>query len=82
MNVEKAERLRQAKDEAAKEVLMYKQEKDEEFAKSVESDAVSGKSTAEALARDAEEQIAGATRNVSVNKNRVLDLLLSDVKTV
>ena len=74
--------MRQAKDEAAKEVLMYKQEKEEEFAKSVESDAASGKSTAEALARDAEEQIAGATRNVSVNKGSVLELLLSQVKTV
>jgi len=76
------ERLKQAKEEAAREVQAYKQEKDAEYARTMESDVTDNKSLVEKLEKESEEHIARVQQSLVANKGAVLELLLSQVKTV
>ena len=78
----KAERLKQAKEEAVREVALYKKEKEEEFKQSVEDDSMSSKQNVEKLSGDADREIAAVQKNTDSRRNQVLDLLLAEVKTV
>lgn len=79
---EKMERLKQAKEEATREVQAYKREKDAEYARSMESDVSDNKSLVEKLQKESDEQIARVQQSLVANKGAVLDLLLSQVKSV
>jgi hypothetical protein len=74
--------LRQAKEEAAKEVLAYKKEKEDEFNKSVEYDANESQSSKTSMQKETEELVTKVHESTRANKNTVLDLLLQQVKTV
>lgn len=76
------ERLKQAKEEATREVQAYKREKDAEYARSMESDVSDNKSLVEKLQKESDEQIARVQQSLVANKGAVLDLLLSQVKSV
>lgn len=76
------ERLKQAKDEAAREVMAYKQEKDAEYARSMESDVTDNKSLVDKLQRESDEEISRVQQSLAANKGAVLNILLSQVKSV
>lgn len=80
--VEKMERLKQAKEEAAREVQAYKHQKDAEYERSMQSDVTDNKSLVEKLHKESEEHIARVQQSLVANKGAVLDLLLTQVKTV
>ena len=79
---EKMERLKQAKEEAAREVKAYKHEKDAEYERSIQSDVTDNKSLVEKLHKESEEHIAKVQQSLIANKGAVLDLLLAQVKSV
>ena len=126
----KAERLKQAKDEAAREVTVgidldrralfavrslfsalvfldpltrslahsltrslalhsrsfvrqaFKQELEAQYAASMDADASENATTVDKLRAESDAEIAKVTRSMGVNKQRVLDMLLTQVKTV
>ena len=117
----KAERLKQAKDEAAREVTVgidldrralfavrslfsalvfldpltrslahsrsfvrqaFKQELEAQYAASMDADASENATTVDKLRAESDAEISKVTRSMGVNKQRVLDMLLTQVKTV
>ena len=80
--VAKAERLKQAKDEAAREVAMFKAELEARYAESIEADATDNEQVVAALRAESDAEISTVTQSMDANKARVLELLLTQVKTV
>ena len=118
----KAERLKQAKDEAAREVTVgidldrralfavrslfsalvfldpltrslalhsrsfvrqaFKQELEAQYVASMDADASENATTVDKLRAESDAEISKVTRSMGVNKQRVLDMLLTQVKTV
>lgn len=74
--------MRQAKEEAAREVSAYKKEKEDEFNKSIEYDANESQSAKSNMQKETDELVNKVHASTKANKNIVLDLLLKQVKTV
>jgi V-type H+-transporting ATPase subunit G len=74
--------LKQAKEEAAREVAMYKQELEAQYAESVDADASENASSVERLREESDAEISQVSQSMVANKQRVLDMLLTQVKTV
>ncbi len=78
----KADRLKQAKDEAEKEVAAYKAEREAEFRQKVAEDTTSNRENVERLEAESERAIAEIRTNVNAKKEQVLSLLLGQVQAV
>jgi len=74
--------LKQAKEEAAREVAMFKQELEAQYAESVDADASENASSVERLREESDAEISQVSQSMVANKQRVLDMLLTQVKTV
>jgi vacuolar-type H+-ATPase subunit H len=74
--------LKQAKDEAAREVAAFKQELEAQYAESVDADASENASSVERMRSESDAEITQVTQSMVANKQQVLDMLLTQVKTV
>jgi K+-transporting ATPase c subunit len=78
----KAERLKQAKDEAAREVAAFKEELEAQYAASIDADVSENAAAVDKMRVASDAEIAKVAQSMNANKQRVLDLLLTQVKTV
>ena len=60
----------------------FKQELEAQYAASMDADASENATTVDKLRAESDAEIAKVTRSMGVNKQRVLDMLLTQVKTV
>ncbi len=74
--------MKQAKDEAAREVAAFKQELEAQYAESVDADASENASSVERMRSESDAEITQVTQSMVANKQQVLDMLLTQVKTV
>jgi vacuolar-type H+-ATPase subunit H len=74
--------LKQAKDEAAREVAAFKQELEAQYVESVDADASENASSVERMRSESDAEITQVTQSMVANKQQVLDMLLTQVKTV
>lgn len=74
--------MKQAKDEAAREVAAFKQELEAQYAESVDADASENASSVERMRSESDAEITQVTQSMVANKQHVLDMLLTQVKTV
>lgn len=74
--------MKQAKDEAAREVAAFKQELEAQYAESVDADASENASSMERMRSESDAEITQVTQSMVANKQQVLDMLLTQVKTV
>ncbi len=61
---------------------MYKQELEAQYAESVDADASENASSVERLREESDAEISQVSQSMVANKQRVLDMLLTQVKTV
>lgn len=78
----KAERLRQAKTEAEREIADFKAEREAEFKRKVADDSTSSQENVAALAAESERAVAAIKDSIAAKKEAVLKMLLDEVKTV
>lgn len=78
----KSERLKQAKDEAQREIGSYKAEREAEFRRKVTEDSSSSQDNVTRLAEDSARAVKSIQDSVATKKKDVLDLLLHHVTTV
>jgi len=71
--------LKEAKQEAEKEIESYKLEKEEEFKKKIAEDSSASQDTATKLAQQADADVVAVETHVSAKQQQVLDLLLKYV---
>lgn len=74
--------MKQAKDEAAREVAAFKQELEAQYVESVDADASENASSVERMRSESDAEITQVTQSMVANKQQVLDMLLTQVKTV
>lgn len=75
--------MKQAKDEAAREVAAFKQELEAQYVALIDADASENATTVDKMRAESDAEIAKVTQSMSANKQRVLDMLLTQVvKTV
>ncbi|KAK9819079.1 hypothetical protein WJX81_002296 [Elliptochloris bilobata] len=75
----KADRLRQAKQEAEREVKAYKAQREEQYQKRIADDSTSSGSTVKRLEADATAQVKGIEKSIAAKKKEVVDTLLEHV---
>jgi V-type H+-transporting ATPase subunit G len=78
----KAERLKEAKEEAERDVAAYKKEREEEFSKKIADDSSSNKENASRMHAESEKAVAAIQKSIASKKEEVLKMLLSQVETV
>lgn len=61
---------------------MFKQELEAQYAESVDADASENASSVERLREESDAEISQVSQSMVANKQRVLDMLLTQVKTV
>ena len=74
--------MKQAKDEAAREVSAFRQELEARYAASVDADASENASSVDRMRAESDAQIDQVNRSMVANRQRVLDMLLTKVKAV
>ncbi|KAK2076737.1 hypothetical protein QBZ16_005497 [Prototheca wickerhamii] len=78
----RTERLKQAKDEADREVQAYKAQRESEFKRLQTDDTTSSEELAKKMADEADASVKSVQKAISEKKSAVLDLLLKHVTTV
>jgi len=78
----KAERLKEAKEEAERDVAAYKKEREEEFSKKIADDSSSNKENASRMHAESEKAVEAIQKSIASKKEEVLKMLLSQVETV
>jgi V-type H+-transporting ATPase subunit G len=78
----KTERLKQAKDEAEKEILSYKAEKEAEFQRKMSDDTSISHDNALKMAQQADTEVSQVRDSVGQKRQNVLDLLIKHVRSV
>lgn len=78
----KAERLKQAKEEAERDVLAYKKEREEEFSRKIANDSSNNQENAARMQAESEKSVEAIQKSIASKKEEVLKMLLSQVETV
>eukprot|EP00884_Botryococcus_braunii_P017243 jgi/Botrbrau1/4201/Bobra.0044s0006.1 len=78
----KADRLKQAKAEAEKEIKAYKAQREEQYQKRIAEDSTNSGANIKRLEKEAGDAVAAVQANVTKNKQKVLDTLLGFVTDV
>lgn len=78
----KADRLKQAKEEAERDIAAYKAEREAEFKRKVSADSSSSQDTVAQLAEESARAVAGIQAAVAAKKGEVMDMLLRHVTNV
>lgn len=78
----KAERLRQAKAEAEKEIAAYRAEREGAYQKKLAESSSGAASTLERLTKETDANISQVHADVAAKKNLVVDLIVNHVTTV
>lgn len=78
----KADRLRQAKDEAEREIATYKAEREAEFRRKLEEDSTTSAGNLQKLTEETKKQVLEIQESIAKRKEDVLAVLMHDVETV
>lgn len=78
----KAARLKQAKDEADREISFYKADRETEFKRKVADDSSSSQENVVRLGEESAKAVKAIQESIQQKKNDVLSLLLSHVTAV
>ena len=74
--------MKQAKEEAEREVAAYKAEREAEFKRKQAEDSNSNRENLERLNEESERAVAAIKESIASKKEQVIELLLKQVKTV
>jgi V-type H+-transporting ATPase subunit G len=74
--------LRQAKDEAEREIAAYKAEREAEFRRKIEEDSTTSAGNLQRLTEESNAEVKAIQANIAKKKDQVLALLMHDVEAV
>lgn len=74
--------MKQAKNEAEREVAAYKAAREAEFKRKIEEDSSSSQENVAKLTAEADKAVAAIQQSIASKKGLVLDLLLKQVQNV
>lgn len=78
----KSERLKQAKDEADKEIAAYKAQRERDFQSKIATDSSSSQENVTRLGEESSKAVSAVQASIQERKQEVLKLLLDHVTTV
>ncbi|KAI3426227.1 hypothetical protein D9Q98_008603 [Chlorella vulgaris] len=78
----KTERLKQAKDEAEREIIAYKREREAEFKRKVSDDSSSSQDNVTRLGEESAQAVQAIQESIASKKKDVMEMLMYHVTTV